>query len=211
MNRVEVVLADDHPVYLDGLHRALANEPDLTVLDTVADGRSALDAIRRRRPAVAVLDLKLPEIDGVAVIDAVRREHLPTHVLVVSALHDSGVVYRAIELGARGFVPKLVGGDRIVAAIRAVARGETVLPPELTAGLAEEIRRRRADDRPVLTPRELDILRLAADGCSNAQIACQLHISVGTVKTHLQHAFEKLEVADRAAAVARAIRLGLLV
>ena len=159
---------------------------------------------------MAVVDLQLPDIDGATVIDFVRREHLPTCVLVLSARTDSATVYRCIELGAAGYLPKLTAGDEICTAIRALARGESVVPPELQAGLASEIRLRRADDRPVLTPREMDIIRLAADGLSNAEIGLRLHVSTATVKTHLQHIFEKLEVSDRSAAVAQAFRRGLL-
>jgi two-component system nitrate/nitrite response regulator NarL len=209
MEPVTVILADDHPVFRDGLERLLA-EAGIVVLASVEDGRAALAAIREHRPQVAVVDLQLPDIDGATVIDFVRRERLPTRVLVLSARTDSAVVYRCIELGAAGYLPKLTAGDDICAAVHALARGESVVPPELQAGLASEIRLRRADDRPVLTPREMDIIRLAADGHSNAEIGLRLHVSTATVKTHLQHIFEKLEVSDRSAAVAQAFRRGLL-
>lgn len=209
MEPVTVILADDHPVFRDGLQRLL-EQAGIVVLAAVEDGRAALAAIREHRPQVAVVDLQLPDIDGATVIDFVRREHLPTCVLVLSARTDSATVYRCIELGAAGYLPKLTAGDDICAAIRALARGESVVPPELQAGLASEIRLRRADDRPVLTPREMDIIRLAADGLSNAEIGLRLHVSTATVKTHLQHIFEKLEVSDRSAAVAQAFRRGLL-
>ena len=209
MESVTVILADDHPVFRDGL-KGLLEGAGIVVLADVGDGRAALGAIREHRPQVAVIDLQLPDIDGATVIDFVRREHLPSRVLVLSARTDSAVVYRCIELGAAGYLPKLTAGDEICAAIRALARGESVVPPELQAGLASEIRLRRADDRPLLTPRELDIIRLAADGHSNAEIGLRLHVSTATVKTHLQHIFEKLEVSDRSAAVAQAFRRGLL-
>ena len=209
MESVTVILADDHPVFRDGL-KGLLEGAGIVVLADVGDGRAALGAIREHRPQVAVIDLQLPDIDGATVIDFVRREHLPTRVLVLSARTDSAVVYRCIELGAAGYLPKLTAGDDICAAIHALARGESVVPPELQAGLASEIRLRRADARPVLTPRELDIIRLAADGYSNAEIGLRLHVSTATVKTHLQHIFEKLEVSDRSAAVAQAFRRGLL-
>ena len=209
MEPVTVILADDHPVFRDGLKRLL-EQAGIVVLAAVEDGRAALGAIREHRPQVAIVDLQLPDIDGATVIDFARREHLPTRLLVLSARTDSAVVYRCIELGAAGYLPKLTAGDDICAAVHALARGESVVPPELQAGLASEIRLRRADDRPVLTPREMDIIRLAADGLSNAEIGLRLHVSTATVKTHLQHIFEKLEVSDRSAAVAQAFRRGLL-
>lgn len=205
-----VVLADDHPIYRDGLRRAFEQHRAITVLAAVEDGRQALDAIRELQPQVAVLDLLLPDIDGAAITDVVHRERLPTRVLVVSSRMDSASVYGAIEAGAAGYMSKLSGGDEICAAIATIAQGGTVVPPELQEGLASEIRLRRDDDRPSLSPRELDIVRLAADGHGNAEIALRLHLSTATVKTHLQHVYEKLEVSDRAAAVAQAIRRGLL-
>jgi two-component system, NarL family, nitrate/nitrite response regulator NarL len=208
---VRVVVADDHPVFLGGLARIVREAPELLLAATAEDGRAALDRIRELRPDVALIDLELPEIDGFRVIDAVRREALPTRVLVISAFLDSEKVYRAMESGAAGYVPKVAGDAAILDAILAVARGETRLGAGLLDGLASEIRLRRQDDPgPLLTPRELDVIRLAADGHPNAEIARRLHVSTGTVKSHLQHAFEKLEAPDRAAAVARAIRRGLV-
>jgi two-component system nitrate/nitrite response regulator NarL len=208
---VAVLLADDHPVFREGLARAIDLRPDLNLVAAAENGRQALDAIRARTPDVAVLDLGLPELDGMAIIEAIARERLATRSLVVSALDDSATVYRAIAAGARGFVPKTVPSVEICDAIAAVARGQTVLRPEVQDGLADEIRLRRDhDDRPVLTPREAQIIRLAAEGCSNAEIARQMHLSTATVKTHLQNVFEKLEVSDRAAAVAKSIRRGLV-
>jgi two-component system nitrate/nitrite response regulator NarL len=207
---VTVVIADDHPIYRDGLRRELDVHSGISVLAAVDDGRQALDAIRELAPDVAVLDLQLPEIDGATVIDALRREHLRTRVLVVSSRQDSATVYKVIEAGAAGYLPKLTSGQAICEAVVAVAEGRTVVPEELHDGLMSEIRLRRVDDRPVLTPRELDIVRLAADGHANADIARLIHVSTATVKTHLQHVYEKLEVSDRASAVAKAIRRGLL-
>ena len=208
---VAVLLADDHPVFREGLARAIDLRPDLHLVAATENGREALDAIRAHTPDVAVLDLGLPQLDGMAIIEAIARERLATRSLVVSALDDSATVYRAIAAGARGFVPKTVPSVEICDAIAAVARGQTVLRPEVQDGLADEIRLRRDhDDRPVLTPREAQIIRLAAEGCSNAEIARQMHLSTATVKTHLQNVFEKLEVSDRAAAVAKSIRRGLV-
>ena len=210
MEPVTVILADDHPVFRDGLQRLLEEAPGIAVLAAVENGRDGLAAIRSHRPQVGIIDLQLPDIDGATVIDTVRRERLPTRLLVLSAATDSASVYRCLELGAAGYLPKLTAGGEICAAVCALARGESVIPAELQSGIASEIRLRRSDDRPVLTPRELDIIRLAADGHSNAEIGLRLHISTATVKTHLQHLFEKLEVSDRSAAVAQAFRRGLL-
>jgi two-component system nitrate/nitrite response regulator NarL len=209
--RTTVLVADDHPLFREGMIGVIRRDPSLMLAGECEDGRTALDEIRRLKPAVVLLDLRLPGIDGFAVLEAIQREHLPTRAVVVSAYEDSAAVYRAIERGASAYVSKTAAAGTIRDAIAAVARGETVIPPELHAGLASEIRIRREHvDRPLLTQRELEILRLAADGASNAEIAERLHLSGTTVKTHLAHVYEKLEVSDRAAAVARALRRGLL-
>jgi two-component system, NarL family, nitrate/nitrite response regulator NarL len=208
---VRVVVADDHPVFLDGLARIVSRAAELTLVATARDGRVALDRIRAERPDVALIDLELPDVDGFGVIETVRREALPTRVLVISAFVDSAKVYRAMEAGAAGYMAKVAGDAAITDAILGVARGETQLVGELLDGLATEIRLRRDHaPGPSLTPRELDVLRLAADGHPNAEIARQLLVSTATVKSHLQNVFEKLEAPDRAAAVARAIRRGLV-
>jgi two-component system, NarL family, nitrate/nitrite response regulator NarL len=211
MPAVRVLVADDHPVFREGLVRLLRARPEVEVVADVGEGRAALDRIRALRPDVAVLDLALPDLGGIEVLDALQREHLPTRVLVLSALEDGATIYRAVELGARGYLPKVASSSAVCDAIAVIARGRTVLPAEVQDGLATQIRMRRdVSDRPPLTPRELDILRLAADGRSNAEIGAELHVSGATVKTHLHHVFEKLEVSDRAAAVATAMRRGLL-
>lgn len=208
---VRVLLADDHPVFRDGLARALRKRAELEIVAEAADGREALDAVRRLDPDVVVLDLQLPELDGMAVLDAIQREHRRTRGVVLSAYDDSGRVYRSIASGARAYLTKAAPANAIGDAVVAVARGESVFPPEIQAGLASEIRmRRELADRPLLSPRELDVLRLAADGMSTAEIGARLHLSAATVKSHLQHVYEKLEVSDRAAAVAHAMRRGLL-
>ncbi len=145
-----------------------------------------------------------------AVTHAVQRDRLPTRVLLVSAFTDSGVVYKALESGAAGFLPKEARRDQIVDAVLACARGENVIPAEIASGLVAEIRMRRSTDAPVLTDRERQILTLIADGKSLPAIARELFLGVTTVKTHVQHLYEKLGVSDRAAAVAVAMRRGLL-
>jgi two-component system nitrate/nitrite response regulator NarL len=208
---IDVVLADDHPVYRDGLAHAIELRAELHLVAAASDGHQALAAIRSHTPQVAVLDLHLPGISGLAVLEAIAREQLPVRALVVSAVEDSATVYKALAAGARGYVPKVVSSAEICDAIVAVARGRTVVRPEIQDGLVDEIRLRRdRGDDPLLTAREVQILRLAADGFSNAEIGNELHLSTATVKTHMQHAFEKLEVSDRAAAVAKAIRRGLV-
>jgi len=208
--KITVVVADDHPLYRDGVVRALSASGQVDVVAEAGDGRSALAAIREHLPEVALVDYRLPDLDGVAIVHAVNRDGLATRVLLVSAFTDSGLVYKAVETGAAGFLPKEARREQIVDAVLACARGETVLPPEVATGLVSEIRLRKRRDAPALTDREQEILRLIAEGKSLPTIASELFLGVTTVKTHVQHLYEKLGVSDRAAAVAAAMRRGLL-
>jgi two-component system nitrate/nitrite response regulator NarL len=208
--KVRVVVADDHPLYREGVVRALSGSGRVEIVAEAGDGRTALAEIEEHRPDVALLDYKLPELDGVAVTHAVVRDGLPTRVLLLSAYTESGVVYKALETGASGFVPKEARREQIVDAVLACARGENVLPTDLASGLVSEIRLRAVDDAPALTERESQILRLIAKGKSLPDIAGELFLGVTTVKTHVQHLYEKLGVSDRAAAVAEAMRRGLI-
>jgi two-component system, NarL family, nitrate/nitrite response regulator NarL len=208
--RVRVVVADDHPLYREGVVRALSASGQIEIVAEAGDGRSALAEIQQHEPDVALIDYKLPELDGVAVINAVVREQLPTRVLLVSAFTDSGIVYKALETGAAGFVSKESRREQIVDAVLACSRGENVVPPDVAAGLVSEIRLRKQDDTPALTPREQEILHLIAAGKSLPEIAKELYLGLTTVKTHVQHLYEKLGVNDRAAAVASAMRRGLI-
>jgi two-component system nitrate/nitrite response regulator NarL len=209
-SRVSVIVADDHPLYREGVVRALLASGRIDVVAEAEDGRSALAVIQEHLPDVALIDYKLPELDGLAVTNAVMREELPTRVLIVSAFTDSGVVYKALETGAAGFVSKEARREQIADAVLACARGENVVPADIAAGLVSEIRLRRQADTPVLTPREQEILHLIAAGESLPEIAKELYLGLTTVKTHVQHLYEKLGVSDRAAAVASAMRRGLI-
>jgi two-component system nitrate/nitrite response regulator NarL len=208
--KVRVVVADDHPLYRDGVVRALQASGQVEVVAEAEDGRAALEEIQKHKPDVALLDYRLPELDGVEVTHAIVRDGLPTRVLLLSAFTDSGVVYKALQVGVAGYVSKEARREQIVDGVLACARGETVLPPELASGLASEIRLRATNDAPALTDRESEILRMIAAGNSLPSIAKELFLGVTTVKTHTQHLYEKLGVSDRAAAVAEAMRRGLI-
>jgi two-component system nitrate/nitrite response regulator NarL len=210
MGRVRVFVADDHPMYREGLVRAIRERPDLELVGESADGRAALPEIRRLAPDVAVLDVRMPGLTGTEVLNAIARERIATRVVFLSAHVESELVYRAVALGAAAYLSKEAGRAAIFDAVVAVARGQTVLSPEIQSGLATQIQLRETERRPVLSPREQEVLRRIAEGDSAPQIARQLHLSPSTVKTHLQSLYEKLGVSDRAAAVAAAMRAGLL-
>jgi len=208
--RVRVVVGDDHPIYREGIVRALNNSGRTEVVEAVGDGQAALAAIREHAPDVALLDYKMPGLDGIAVAHAVTRDSLPTRVLLLSATTDGPVVYRAIQDGAAGYLSKESDRDEIVAAVVACARGEKVLPPELVTSLATQVHRQAQYQGPVLSEREREILRLIADGKSVPDMAKDLFLAQTTIKTHIRRLYEKLGVSDRGAAVACAMRNQLL-
>ena len=210
MSRVAVLVADDSPVYREGIVRAVKERPELELLAEVATGREALMAIAELRPHAAVLDMKLPDLDGSQVLRAINRDELPTKVVFVSAYIDSEIVYAAIGGGARAYLSKDATRQQICDAVAAVARGGTVFASEVQTGLAREIQMRSADTDVVLTSRELEIIALTAQGLLAPEIGRRLYLSPATIKTHLQRLYGKLGVSDRAAAVAEAMRRGLL-
>ncbi|MHA7650896.1 response regulator transcription factor [Mycobacterium sp. ML4] len=209
-DRVTVVVAEDHPVMRNGVVRALKSSGRVEVVAQVGDGRAALEAIRRFRPAVALLDYKMPEMDGIEVTHAVVRDGLPTSVLLLSAFDDSPVVYKALAEGASGFLTKEADNDEIVNAVMTCAEGHTYLPAAVAGGLAGEVKRRGRGTTTSLTERETQVITMMADGLSVPQIAARLHLARSTIKTHVQTLYEKLGVSDRGAAVAEAMRRRLL-
>lgn len=208
--RIRVLIADDHPLYREGMARAMRGRPELDLLEVCPDGRLALERIRELEPDVAVLDIRMPGLSGLQIIAALRRDGSPTRGLILSAFHDSALVYDALLAGAAGYLTKDSGRREICEAISRVRQGETVLSPSLQNGLAQQIRQRGHDQGVRLTPREREILVLTAEGCSNPEIGRRLHLAPTTIKTHLQHVYEKLGVSDRTAAVAEAMRQQLL-
>ena len=207
---MRVLAADSHPLYRDGLTRAIKERPELELVGQACDGREALDTIGSERPDVAVIDRTLSGLSGEQVLNAVGRDCLPTRVVMLAAEPDPGLVYSAIANGAAGYLTKDSDARELCEAISAVARGKTVLSPELQTGIAGEIRLRAVDERPFLSDREREILQLVAKGLTAPQIGRTLCLATPTVKTHLHHLYEKLGVAERAAAVAEAMRRGLL-
>ncbi len=208
--RVRVFVADDHPVYREGVARAIKARPEFELVGEAEDGREALETIRQIKPDVAILDVQMPGLQGSEVLHAIKRDGVPTRVVLLSAHVDSETVYRAVASGAGAYLSKESSRDRICDAVAAVARGEVVLSSEVQAGLASEIQIRERDERPSLTPREHEILVLTANGHSAPDIGKQLYLSQSTVKTHLKSLYEKLGVSDRAAAVAESMRRGML-
>ena len=208
--KVRVVVGDDHPMFRDGVVRALQSSDAIDVVAEADDGPAALAAIREHHPQVALLDYRMPGMDGSEVAAAVLRDALPTRVLLISAHDEAAIVYKALQDGAAGFLPKESSRSELVNAVLDCAKGRDVVAPSLAAGLAGEIRRRGDNDAPVLSPREREVLALIAAGSSIPTMAKDLFLAPSTVKTHVQRLYEKLGVNDRAAAVAEAMRRKLL-
>jgi two-component system nitrate/nitrite response regulator NarL len=207
---ISVLIADDHPIYRDGLAAAIAADPRLALVATCADGLCALEEIRRREPAIAVLDRQMPGLDGQQVLEALETEDRATRVLLLTAFTEGDRALAAIEAGAAGYLSKSKPREAVCDTIVRIAGGDVVVDPDVQAAVAAALRDRRRQPVAVLSPRELEILSLLAAGFSAPQIADHLIIGRTTVKTRLANLYEKLGVGDRAAAVAEGMRRGLL-
>lgn len=208
--KVRVVVGDDHPLFREGVVRALSLSGSVNVVGEADDGKAALQLIREQLPDVALLDYRMPGMDGAEVAAAVRTNELSTRVLLLSAHDEPAIVYQALQQGAAGFLLKDSTRTEIVNAVLDCAKGRDVVAPSLVSGLAGEIRQRAAPSGPVLSAREREVLSRIARGQSIPAIAGELYVAPSTVKTHVQRLYEKLGVSDRAAAVAEAMRQRLL-
>jgi two-component system nitrate/nitrite response regulator NarL len=209
-NTLRVLIADDHPLFLFAVAYAIKSRDELELVGEARTGREAIELALETKPDLAVLDVEMPDLGGLEVLNAMTREGLETRVLFVSGLLSAETSYALIEAGAAGVLEKTVLPDEIGDALVRIAKGETVLAPTVQAQLMREVRDRRGRTETVLSPREAEVLRYLADGLSAPQIAAELHLSPSTIKTHLQRLYERLEVSDRAAAVAEGMRRGLI-
>jgi two-component system nitrate/nitrite response regulator NarL len=190
--------------------RAISERAGLDLVAVAADGREAMTGIREMTPDVAVLDVRMPGLSGIEIVAEIGRERLPTRVLLLSAQSDEQLIFDGVSAGASGYLLKDSDRSDICAAVEAIAAGRAVLAPEAQTALAQGVRLRGAARGPAISEREREVVALTADGLSAPQIGARLHLSPATVKSHLQNVYEKLGVSDRAAAVATAIRLGVL-
>lgn len=208
--RVKVLVADDHPLYREGIVRAVKERPELELVGEAGDGRTALEEIKRLLPDVAVLDIRMPDLDGTQVLGALTRDSVATHVLFISAFVEPELAYATVAAGARGYLSKEASRREICEAIITIGRGGTAFAPRVQEGLANAVRKRENAEVPRLSPREQEVLRFIAEGLSAPEIGRRIHLSPATVKTHLHTLYEKLGVSDRAAAVAEGMRRGLV-
>jgi DNA-binding NarL/FixJ family response regulator len=202
--RLKILIADDHALVRIGLRASLEMEADLQVVAEAGSGEQTLAQYRKHRPDVALIDLRMPGLDGIQTTAALCREFPQARVVVISTFQGGDDILRAMQAGAKTYLPKSVQREELIKAVRAIARGETYLPNAVAGRLAERLR------RPDLTERELEVLRLVAAGNSNKAIASTLSIEVGTVKLHVGKILEKLHARDRTEAATMAIQAGIV-
>ncbi|MFF2371476.1 response regulator [Agromyces sp. NPDC058110] len=203
---IRILIADDHPIVRDGLRGMFMGDARFEVVGEAADGAEAVALARALEPAVVLMDLRMPRMDGVTAIKRLAELGLATRVLVLTTYDTDSEVLPAIEAGATGYLLKDAASDQLMSAVEAAARGEAVLSPTVAMRLMGRVRRPESP----LSTREREVLRLIATGATNRDVAGALFISEATVKTHLLHVYAKLDVNDRAAAVAVGFQRGLL-
>jgi DNA-binding NarL/FixJ family response regulator len=207
---IRLLVVDDHPVVRDGLTGMFTPEPGFEVVGQAADGAQAVSMAAALRPDVILMDLRMPGTDGLTAITELARRGIPAKVLVLTTYDTDADVLPAIEAGATGYLLKDAPPADLLRGVRAAARGEPVLAPSVATRLISRVRSPAADRAGPLSPRELEVLELVAAGSTNREAAAKLFISEATVKSHLVSIYEKLDVNDRAAAVAEGFNRGLL-
>lgn len=207
MTVLTLLVVDDHPVVRDGIVGMVGSAEDIDVIGDASDGAEAVALAQVHAPDVVLMDLRMPRMDGVAALREFARLGITSRVVVLTTFDADADVLPAIAAGATGYLLKDASRDQLLDAIRAAAAGRTALAPEVASRLVLRV---RAPEASLLTPRELEVLALIADGATNRAAGDRLHLSEGTVKTHLLSIYAKLGVGDRAAAVAEGFRRGLL-
>ena len=201
-NVIRIFLADDHPALRTGLAAILNTQPGFLVVGEAGSGRETIEF--RTAVDVYVVDLRMPDGDGIQLIQALRQRDPDARVLVLTTFDNEEDVFRALEAGARGYLLKDTTSEELVTAIRTIHGGDRYLPPAIACRLADRL------VRPTLTPRELDVLRLIAKGRTNKELASAMFVSEETVKTHVKSLFQKLGVHDRAEAVSVSLKRGII-
>lgn len=201
---IRILTVDDHPLLRKGIAALVNGEPDLKLVAEASNGKEAIEAFRSHRPDVTLMDLQMPELDGLATIEAIRREYPDARIIVLTTYQGDTQVLRALKAGARGYVLKGYVHKELLDAIRAVHAGQKRIPPEIAAELAEHA----TDD--ALTEREIAVLRLVSSGNSNKEIAERLSVVEATVKSHVTSILSKLGANDRAHAVTIGLQRGII-
>jgi DNA-binding NarL/FixJ family response regulator len=204
---VRILVTDDHPVVRAGLSGMLSGEPDFEVVGEAQNGKEAVAFVGERKPDVVLMDLRMPEMDGVTATQHIKSNYPDVHILVLTTYESDADILRAIETGATGYLLKDTPREELFGAIRMVAQGQSPLAPGVAARLMQRVRNPEEEG---LSTREIEVLELVAHGTSNKEIAKQLWVSETTVKSHMLHIFDKLSVTDRTAAVTEALKRGII-
>jgi len=204
---IRMIIADDHPVVREGLRAVLDTEPDVEVVGEATNGNEVLSMVPSLQPNLVLMDLQMPEMDGVATTRRIRRQYDDVNVLILTTYDTDADITRAVEAGATGYLLKDASRDELMNAIRLAAHGESVLSPKVASRVMGKM---RAPAEEALSTREIEVLLEVAGGLSNKEVGRSLHISEATVKTHLLHIFAKLGVEDRTAAVTVALARGII-
>lgn len=207
---VRLVIADDHSLVRQGLRRILESARGIEVLAEASDGAEAVALVEEHRPDVALLDVRMGEVDGLTAARAIRERAPETGVVMLTGHGERRLVLEAVRCGARGYVLKSRDAEHLIQTVRLVAEGNMVIDPDLVGAVTEELAPTGGDRPAGLTQRELEVLRLLAGGNTNREVARKLFVSPDTVKTHVEHIFQKLGTSDRTSAVAEGFRRGLL-
>lgn len=205
---IRILLADDHPVVREGIRGMLQSYDDIEVVGQAGSGPEAVSLVAVLKPDLVLMDLRMPGGDGVAATRAIAAEYPGTRVVVLTTYETDQDILRAIEAGASGYLLKDIAPADLARSVRSAAAGETVLATSAASALLGRLQGR--GQAPALSAQEVKVLRLAADGLTNAAIGAELYIGEATVKTYLARAYEKLGVSDRTSAVRRALELGLI-
>jgi DNA-binding NarL/FixJ family response regulator len=201
---IRVLVADDHPVVRAGIRAMIANEPDMTVVAEASDGADAVALYAVHQPDVVLMDLRMPRLDGVAAARQILATHPAARIVALTSYEGDADIYRALDAGACGYLIKDMLGTEVIGAVRTAAAGRRVIPPDVAGRLAE------FTPRVDLTAREVEVLRLAAKGLRNRDIARVIGRTEETVKVHLKHVMAKLDVEDRTEAVTLALQRGII-
>lgn len=212
MDKIRVIIADDHAVVREGTRRLLEQEPDLEVVGEAADGQEAVALATRLKPGVAIMDIAMPRLDGIEATRQIKALCPSITILALTAYDDDQFIFSLLEAGAAGYLLKSVRGHELVEAVREVHAGESVLHPSVARKVlnrfAGSSKPRKQEPVDILSDREMEVLKLASRGLSNQEIANQLSLSTRTVQGHLGHIFNKLEVGSRTEAVVHALKEG---
>lgn len=203
--KIRILIADDHPVMRSGMAVLLKYEPDMEVIAEARNGVEAIDLFRQHQPDVTLMDMRMPDLNGVDAIIAIRQSDPNARILIVSTYGGDENIFRGLQAGAKGYLLKDAPLDEVVLAIRKIHSGQNYIPAEIGEKLAERFM------QPTLSDRESEVLKLMAQGKSNQEIASEIKVSEGTVKFHINHIYSKLGVKDRSQAILLAIKRGIVI